>query len=530
VTLFPYSSGRVIVGEPFGRENGPVQPPLQNPYDEVPYDGGTHPKTHPQHIAMMARLFGLSTAKAESCRVLELGCSIGTNLLPMAYALPGSSFIGIDLAAGQIAIAQQRAESLSLSNIEFHHAAIGDVLAWDGEYDYIICHGVFSWVSAGVKEQILQVMQKLLAPNGVGFISYNAQPGWHMRGAVREMMKFHAASFGDLTERAGQARALLEFVAGAAGELAEGGRPLQGIYHKMLAYEAKSLAGFPDYYVVHEHLETVNTPLYFHEFTGMLPPHELQYLGDAEFSSMVSSTLPGDVAAKLDEITSEHLAFEQYRDFVVNRQFRQSMVCRAGVPLSRQVVPDRFRDLAFRKSYVQWADGVPSTIRAGGAAAEVRSPVARAVLQRLTDCYPAASDVGDLMEAVPADGWPAEVANRDEHLLAVLLTLFASDAVEFRTWSPPLGVEQTEVPRSYVPARLERAVALGIPNAFHQTIHVSKAAQALLPLMDGTRTRDELAAWLAARPVGESEDEPEEPRSIVDKVISELYSQALLER
>ena len=72
-------------------------------YDEVPYQSQPFSRTHPHNIGMMATLFGMEPAHPHACRVLELGCASGGNLLPMAQAAPQSEFVGIDLSARQIA-------------------------------------------------------------------------------------------------------------------------------------------------------------------------------------------------------------------------------------------------------------------------------------------------------------------------------------------------------------------------------------------------------------------------------------------
>jgi len=66
-------------------------------YDEVPYESQSFPQSHPNRLATLGRLFGLSPAPVAQCRVLELGCASGGNLIPMAYHLPESEFVGLDL-------------------------------------------------------------------------------------------------------------------------------------------------------------------------------------------------------------------------------------------------------------------------------------------------------------------------------------------------------------------------------------------------------------------------------------------------
>ena len=74
----------------------------ETPYDEVRYPGRFYPQTSPERLATLGTLFGLNPAPVDHCRVLELGCGDGGNLLPLAELLPRSSFLGIDLARAAI--------------------------------------------------------------------------------------------------------------------------------------------------------------------------------------------------------------------------------------------------------------------------------------------------------------------------------------------------------------------------------------------------------------------------------------------
>src|ERR1700687_6319372 len=147
-------------------------------YDLVPYESRSFVETRPDHLAIIATLFGLEPPAIDRCRVLELGCSHGTNLIPMAAGSPGSSFVGIDLSARQIAEGQKSATARGLTNIQFKHLNILDINESLGRFDYIVCHGVFSWVPPVVQEKIFSICVTQLAPNGIAFVSYNTYPGW----------------------------------------------------------------------------------------------------------------------------------------------------------------------------------------------------------------------------------------------------------------------------------------------------------------------------------------------------------------
>src|SRR3954470_9529675 len=107
-------------------------------YDEVPYESKPLFSTHPDCLAAAARLRGLAAAAPSSCRVLELGCAAGGNLIPMAYGLPNSHFVGIDLSQRQIAEGQKLCRRLELPNIELKAASIADADSSWGEFDYIV--------------------------------------------------------------------------------------------------------------------------------------------------------------------------------------------------------------------------------------------------------------------------------------------------------------------------------------------------------------------------------------------------------
>ena len=81
-------------------------------YDEVPYPELGYVQTHPNHLGMLGRLLGMSPAPVENCRVLEIGCATGGNLLPMAMLLPESTFVGIDLSGMQIQTAVENAAAV----------------------------------------------------------------------------------------------------------------------------------------------------------------------------------------------------------------------------------------------------------------------------------------------------------------------------------------------------------------------------------------------------------------------------------
>lgn len=458
-----------------------------NTYDEVPYASQAFAQTHPDRLATIARIFGLAPPPIEHGRVLELGCASGGNLVPMAYGLPGSSFVGVDYSARQVADGRRRIAALGLANVRIEQASILDVDETWGRFDYIVCHGVFSWVEPAVQERILQIAARQLSEHGIAYVSYNTYPGWHMRESVRHMMRYHAMPFDSAPERIEQARALLRFLAGAV--------PREGhAYGQMLGTELELLSRCSDSYLFHEHLEPTNTPLYFHQFAERAQAVGLQYLGEADFAAMLTARFPPAVAETLEAISADIVHLEQYMDFVRNRQFRQTLLCREGLKVRRALSPavmdGLFLACPARRDEPGPLDlraGVPVTFRkSGGALASTDHPVSKAALELLSEVWPLGLEPHALLARAcgrldaPDDG---RLAMQD------LFQCVLSGLVELRSWQPPCVARAGERPRASGCAAMECATSEIVTSLRHEAVRLDPFSRALLPLLDGQRDR-----------------------------------------
>jgi len=133
----------------------------------------------------MATLFGMRPGLVDCCRVLDLGCSDGSNLIAMAYGLPQSQFVGIDLAEHAIVQGKATIEALGLKSIALHRLDLGDTPSDLGRFDFIIALGLYSWVPAEVRDIVLVVCGEHLTAREVAYVSYNAYPGNHFRDMAR---------------------------------------------------------------------------------------------------------------------------------------------------------------------------------------------------------------------------------------------------------------------------------------------------------------------------------------------------------
>lgn len=482
-------------------------------YDEVPYDSVAFVETHPNRLSVIARLFGLKPAPVDKCRVLELGCAAGGNIAPMAAYLPSSEFVGIDLSPVQVASGQKAIESAGLKNIRLEARSILDIDDSYGQFDYIICHGVYSWVPEEVREKILSICSKNLTTNGVAYISYNTYPGWRMRGMIRDMMRYHANRFPTPEQRVAQARGLLDFLANALSPGKESSNVLMKSYSLMLQGELESLSAQPDYYLLHEHLETVNDPVYFHQFMESAEKHSLQYLGDADFFLMLIAHMAPDIRETLTRISNNLIQMEQYMDFVRNRLFRRTLLVRADQKVNRTVTPEVVKTLYVHSLAEPIASSDPD-IRTEGALVEFKNP-AGAVIGSTTPIIKSAFAV--LHENRPKPMHFEQIrriarkklssGKVDDKKLALdderdlssnILNAYAANAISLFSFNP--GIQQTPGVRPKVSSYVRQQARMRgrITSAFHVIIGIDEFGYHLLPLLDGTRDRESLVRELTA--------------------------------
>ncbi|HJD62215.1 MAG TPA: class I SAM-dependent methyltransferase [Rickettsia endosymbiont of Degeeriella rufa] len=290
--------------------NGAIK---HNTYDEVPYESYPYSFINTFHLSSLATLFGVDAPNVETVKILELGCAAGGNLIPHAVLYPKAHFVGIDLSKVQIDEANKTVKELGLKNIEFHHCSIFDIDDSLNKVDYIICHGVMSWVSKNVRDKIFDVCNKNLSKNGIAYISYNTLPGWNMVRTVRDMMLYHSNSFANVRDKIAQSRLLLDFV---KDSLENSKTP----YAEVLKTVAGLLSKQTDHYLRHDHLEEENTQFYFHEFMDEARNHNLQYLADCNHSTMYLGNMPQKVVEQL-KVVNDIVRTEQYMDFITNRRY-----------------------------------------------------------------------------------------------------------------------------------------------------------------------------------------------------------------
>jgi methyltransferase-like protein/SAM-dependent methyltransferase len=448
-------------------------------------------------MATMARLFGLKTPLVDRSRVLELGCANGANLIPMAVAIPGATFLGIDLSKRQVEAGQQAIARLGLKNIELVHGSIDTIGSDHGQFDYIICHGVYSWVPRHIQDHILRVCNRNLAPDGVAYVSYNTHPGWFMRGMVRQMMKFHARRFSKPETQIEQAVALLDFLFKASSNV-------DATYHALLNRELAILRQCTDSYLFHEHLEENNEPLFFHEFIGRAEAEGLRYLAEPHLNEMVPVNVPPEIASVLGQVGPNIVEFEQYLDFLKNRTFRRTLLCHGERTPNREIDPERLQEFRIASILKRRGDGGDFSVAeawdfvAGPElAVSVAMPLHKATLTVLEQVSPAsltctelAQTAQTLLESRAGDAERPQV--NTTAIAEMVLTLYLRNLVEISIAPVRFQTSVSEQPTASAYARLQANEGMIVTNLRHERVQLGALDHEVLRYLDGTRDRTTL--------------------------------------
>lgn len=299
----------------------------QTIYSELGYKSMPFPYTTPATLEAYAALVGVSAPNPKTARVLELGATYGGNIISQALFNPDATFVGIELSQEQVEKGNEVIANAGLTNVSLIQSDIASIGSEIGTFDYIIAHGVYSWVDDGVKDALLRLIDEHLAEDGIAYISYNTYPGWHTMDEVRQLMMF---SNRDKTQFNHKEKVLHGKTIGSI----VGSQILK--YDNLKERNSKFLGALrsvmqkDEYYVGHDHLEPNNDPVYFYQFNDHLGAHNLAYLCDADLTLSMVCSFDADIADTLDKLAlNDHVAQEQYLDFMLDTTFRKSIICKA---------------------------------------------------------------------------------------------------------------------------------------------------------------------------------------------------------
>jgi SAM-dependent methyltransferase len=482
------------------RDVAATQAALAFSYDRIPYDSQPFADARPAYLAALGVLHGLRPAMPSSCRVLELGCASGGHIIPLAWHHPRSHFVGIDLSDGQIQVGRELVRSAGLDNCSLHVGDLGGFQPGEDGFDYVIAHGLYSWVPEHTRTAILALCRRVLRPGGIAYVSYNTLPGWRMRGLTRDLLEWPLQGDDSPEQRLERSRALIDHLAGAADLDSPS---------SYLEMEVARIRSRPPSYLAHEYLEPDNRAFLFGEFVEQAAGAGLRYLCNADLGTGFPE-LYGDMGEAMADLSDDPVRVEQYLDFVAGRAFRQSLLCRDDEPptfldhrridqlwLVADLRPPPKLDL--RRTKVQ------RFVSTDGTEVEVSHPVCKAIMGQLSRCYPQAMRYPDLVEAAVRqvrDNGDARHADDVDVALGELFGLIVMQHIEPVAEALEMASARSNPPRA---SRLAAAQAgLGwshVATVMHRSLDLDPFARTLLSLLDGARERkviDELMLdWLA---------------------------------
>lgn len=454
--------------------------PVLDLYQSLTYQAMSHPSTDPAVTAVAARLAGLEVETPASARFLEIGCAAGHNLLPLAARWPQSHFVGIDFSTAAIREAKETAAWSGLHNVEFIETDLRAYDSGDGAtFDFIIAHGVYSWVPDEVRQCLMELCNARLSTNGLALISYNTLPGWSLRKTLADLTNRLATS----GAAGGDPEEILAYLATAAGNHSPYARHLTSVLHGMFGKGAGPLR-FDDF-------APVNDPCTFLDFTGHAARSGLRYLGESQLVDDLPASLAPGSREILKPLAKDPLALQQTIDVLTNRTFRRSLLCRADAPVSERMSAAGVLDFSVRCPHV--VERIPSGVRLldrrGEEIAQFENPLEVAFFSNLsaTQSVPVHELIGPMAEGLDSHRrLPQMIVDAARRGLVLL----RDEPLRFDTTVPAfpdLG------PLRLIAARRGQPLT----DLYHTPCPLEGSWQQIATAMDGSRSVDELTALAA---------------------------------
>ncbi len=429
-----------------------------NTYDEIPYGDHFFPYTHldpsrdpgedlwdrgPERRA-------LSRARTRPRR--------GGNLLPWPWNFRTPSLSESISPRARLPMARRWSAGSASATLNLRALSITEVDESFGEFDYILCHGVFSWVPEPVREKILAICSRNLAPQGLAYVSYNTYPGWHARGMVRKLLAYHVRRTAPPTPLAqvDGARSFLEEVVRVIPDKASS-------YARILRTESEYLKGVPNSSL--SSMNILKKPIIPSIFTNswIWPSAWPEVFGGSSFRGMLDN-LPEDARETLEEWAGDELGREQYLDILCNRTFRQSLLTHATVQRLVEPTPEALDSLwvgtglgpvSLDPDAVTSLAPLEFRMSDGEAGLTTNDPLIKAALVVLFEIAPRSLPFATLWERVLSRlGRTADPSNPQEsdHLKHALLRCFMSSLIQLRTRPPEFATSVSERPVASPPS------------------------------------------------------------------------------
>lgn len=300
----------------------------------------------PAWLSLAALWSGASAPRLDrEFTLLELGCGHGGNAVLAAAQFPHAHFLANDFMPSHVENARHLRDAAGITNLTILPDSFADLAARDDlpSCDFIVAHGILSWVSAENQAHILTIVRRLLKPGGLFYVSYNSAVGWAGIGALRQLLVQHVErDQGPLIDRLGRALDSVERFAQAGCGIPT----LDGLAHLVQVLRQEDPT-----YLVHEYLNVNWQPLYPSQVAAMMTGAGLSLVGPVQLADALDATAwPPALLPFMADHGAGPLR-ELMGDIAVNRSFRGDLYGRdvhllADADLIRQRDAARFTPAA----------------------------------------------------------------------------------------------------------------------------------------------------------------------------------------
>ncbi len=441
-------------------------------YDIVAYPSALFRQLHPERMAVLATLHGLTPPPPETARYLDIGGGDGMTVIALAAIYPDAYFECFDLAETAVAKFQSLITDSGLTNVE---VVVRDIMTAKeaypaGSFDYVVTHGVYAWVPEPVRHALLALIEHILSPNGVAYISYNALPGGHMRRIMRDMLLHEIGGIADPAKRIEIARAVLTDTVKRKTPDSASGAAIRSM--------AQLLLDHPMSVLFHDELGPEFAPQYLSDVAAAAEQHGLRFLNDAIRGQHLCGFLQGDTDGIADP-EYEILRRAQSKDFQDLMFFRETLFVKAAAKPARTINTDMLDTLWVSALVTRNEKG---EFVQGSRTLKIADKKMAAALSALADIEPFREPVATLFT--------------DSKRRMALLRLYSDWFVDLGTGPQPFAREIGERPRlsPLIRGQFGRGESTIITLGLVQISITQPELRVLLLAADGTRTIDEIAA------------------------------------
>lgn len=281
------------------------------------YTFGVYPELTPSRLNWLA-LLKSARSKLKGFRYLELGCGQGYGLILNSLHHPDSEFVGIDFMPEHVAHAKELATAAGLKNIEFIEGDFIELASNNsqlGQFDFVVAHGVTTWVSAEIRNSVFELASKCLIPGGLMFNSYNTLPGWLASYPFQNLVKQY--------QEYGKGMMSISKAVSCLQNLEKAGALLFAAYPD-LNMRLQNVARSDSSYVVQEYCNLHWNPMFSADMLNLASQYKLDFLSSATLSEAFDRSYP---KAILDLISEQPSLFikETLKDYCLKQDFRRDV-------------------------------------------------------------------------------------------------------------------------------------------------------------------------------------------------------------